>query len=80
MTPTLTTDTHRGNVANILSKHTWMDCHDVAQALSWSPDSASSVLSDNHRAGYVERRETNNPNGPDYEYRLKENVRIKTDS
>jgi hypothetical protein len=77
MTPTLTTDTHRGKVADALAKDVWMNCHDVAQILDWSADSASKVLSDNHRAENINRRKTNNPDDPPYEYQLKDTIRIE---
>jgi hypothetical protein len=78
--PTVDEDSHRGTVADVLSTTKWMDCHDVAEKLpaAWTPDSASSVLSDNHRAGYVHRQRAEGSSDSDttYEYKLKENVRI----
>ena len=77
--PELSTDTHRGKVCSALSTVEWMDAHEVAADLSWSRDSASTMLSDVHRAGYVHRRDIddNRANGADYEYQLKENIRFK---
>ena len=78
--PTVSEDSHRGAVASVLATDEWMDCHDVAAALSsaWTPDNASSVLSDNHRAGYVHRQEADTPRKDvTYEYKLKERVRVE---
>ena len=70
-------DSHRGRVCEALSEDEWMDCHEVANAIGYSFNGASRVLSDVHRAGYVERRESQNPGEIDYEYKLKPNVRIE---
>lgn len=75
MSPTVQADSHRGKVVQALSEHDWMDCYKVANELSWSVDSASSVLSDVYRAGYVERRGVDRGR-VDYEYRLKNNIRL----
>jgi hypothetical protein len=54
-----------------------MDCHDVAAKLpSYRSNTVSSLLADIYRAGYVERQETPSEDGPVYEYKLKENVRV----
>lgn len=56
-----------------------MDCYEVAEELSWSPEGASKMLSDVNRAGYVNRREITNlrDNDADFEYQLRENIRFE---
>ncbi len=78
MTPPVKRDSHRGRVVSVLSTTDWMDCHEIAAELNWSVSSASSVLSDIYRPGYVERREKDREFGDEtYEYRLDETVRLK---
>ena len=74
--PTVQADSHRGKVCQALSTYDWMDCHEVANAIGYRADSASSVLSDVHRAGYVERRDAEKEKSVDYEYQLKTNVSV----
>lgn len=69
-------DSHRGRVARALSRDGWMDCYDIAEETNLGPKGASSVLSDNYRAKYVSRRENDEDDGSQYEYRLKESVEI----
>ena len=69
-------DSQRGRVAQALAGNGWMDCYDVAEETNLGPDGASSVLSDNHRAKYVRRRERNESGRPQYEYILKESVEV----
>ena len=69
-------DSHRGRVAQALSGNGWMDCYDVAAETNLGPNGASSVLSDNRRAGYMRRQESDEDSGPQYEYKLKESVEI----
>lgn len=75
--PAVQADSHRGRVCQALSSNNWMDCHDVADTIGYSVDGASKVLGDVFRAGYVNRRETTDRENVDYEYQLKENVRVR---
>lgn len=66
--------THRDRVLEGLSTDEWRDCTDVAEELGWDSDSASKMLSDVHRADYVQRREiTDLSQGSNiqYEYKLR---------
>lgn len=72
--PTISSDSHRGNVCRALSTSRWLNCHQVADAIGYSPEGASSVLSDVHRAGYVKRRDAAENADVEFEYQLKTNV------
>jgi len=69
-------DADRGRVLAVLSTTEWMHCHDVAGTLEIGVVVASSALSELHRAGLVDRRETDRTYGPDYEYRRREDVQL----
>ena len=69
-------DPHRGKVAQVLSENGWMDCHSVAKVTEYTTDSASRVLSDIHRAAYAKHRPTEDKDGPQYEYKLKDSTEL----
>ncbi|WP_267640631.1 hypothetical protein [Haloarchaeobius amylolyticus] len=75
--PTVRADSHRGRVCGALATDDWMDCHDVASLTEYSAESASSMLADVNRAGYVERKRVGQDYGVEFEYRLKETVRVQ---
>jgi hypothetical protein len=76
--PTVPSGTHRGKVCSALSKSRLMDCYDVAEALGWSVEDASTMLSDINRPGHVKRRPSTKKERENvkYEYQLKSNVSI----
>ncbi|MCT9097720.1 hypothetical protein [Haloarchaeobius sp. HME9146] len=75
--PTVRADSHRGRVCGALTTDDWKDCHDVARETEYSAESASSMLADVNRAGYVERKRVGENYGVEFEYRLKETVRVQ---
>lgn len=77
MMVTVQEDSHRGKVCKALSTTNWMTCYDVADAIGYSVEGTSSVLSDVYRAEYVERREVRNNQSVEYEYQLKSNVSVQ---
>ena len=54
-----------------------MNCYDIADSIGYTVNSASKVLGDVRRAGYVERRDAEKRENVKYEYKLKTNVSIK---
>jgi len=77
-------DTWRGRAARVLDKDSWMDAHDVSQAITDLSDinytisnsGASSVLSDMHRHDDVVRREKSSGRTK-YEYQLREDAVVE---
>ena len=69
-------DSHRGEVAQILSENAWMDCYDVAEETAYGTNGASSILSDIQRAKYTKRRSVKEKGGPQYEYKLIDSTEI----
>ncbi|WP_439027337.1 hypothetical protein [Haloarchaeobius sp. DT45] len=74
--PTVRADSHRGRVCGALTTEEWMDCHDVANRTDYSAESASSMLADVNRAGYVVRKRVGENYGVEFEYRLKRDVQV----
>lgn len=75
--PTVQADSHRGKVCRALKTDDWMNCYDIADSIGYTVNSASKVLGDVRRAGYVERRDAEKRENVKYEYKLKTNVSIK---